>query len=446
MARQHPVRSITVFDSVCIVIGITVGAGIFKAPGIVAQEFSHPGSMLLIWLAGGLFCFCGALTYAELAGKYPDIGGEYHYLSNFYRQPVGFLFAWSRMTVIQTGSIASIAYIFGDYASQFHSLGRQSSALYACAAVSILTLSNILGLKMSKTIQNLLTVSIIAGLCVLSLVSFSAPEPQPVSSEPGIEKLGAIGLALVFVLYTYGGWNEAAYTTGELQNRKKNIIYVFALSVFLLTGLYIMVNAAYLNALGLEGMKSSGVVAFNAMECLLGKQGGLVLSGLIILATLSSVNGCIFTGARSIIAIGKNHRFGFHWLGKWNRTLDTPVTALLLQGTIAVSLILFAGLGYRFRDGFETLVEYTAPVFWLFLLMIAISALSLINTGMKTNKWLYASVALIFCMMCGFMLFSSLVYTKAGALFGVLVLATGIPVYYLTRKKLPPTEREDKQQ
>jgi len=196
-----------------------------------------------------------------------------------------------------------------------------------------------------------------------------------------------------------------------------------------------MVNLAYLHILGFKGMQESEFIASAAMRQVFGANGSKAVSILIIFATLSSINGCIFTGARSIYAMGNNN-FGFHWLGKWDKTLKTPVNALILQGLIAIVLIFTAGVGHQFRHGFETLVEYTAPVFWFFLLLIGISAFSLFKLDKKAKRTINTINAFLFCGMCFFMLYSSLVYTKLGASIGVCVLLIGLPIYFLSKSKI----------
>src|SRR3954466_9585621 len=171
MAREtRPLELLSVGDGVFITVGMIIGALIFKAPSMVAGATSGPVSFLLAWLLGGAISLCGALVYAELAARYPHTGGEYAFLSEGFGRGVAFLFAWSRMTVIQTGAIAAVAFVFGDYASEIFRLGEHSSALWAAGAVAVLTLLNLVGTLQTKALQKVMETVLIAGLLIFTLV------------------------------------------------------------------------------------------------------------------------------------------------------------------------------------------------------------------------------------------------------------------------------------
>lgn len=436
----QPPRHLNILDAMGIVVGIVIGAGIFKAPGLVASNTGGSEMMMLAWAAGGFFCLCAALSYAELACAFPRAGGEYTFLVESYGKPVGFLFVWARMTVIQTGSIAALAYIFGDYlAAVFAELGAPS-AVFALAAVVALSLVNAAGIKMSKWSQNFLTAFKVAGVLAIVVAGLFA------DGDSGGAKVadgsGAFGLAMVFVLYTYGGWNEAAYVGGEVRQPGRNMKWVLIGSVLALTVLYLAVNAAYLKILGPEGMRSSGAVAADAMEKVAGRTGSLCVSLLVAISALGAMNGCVFTGARAVQAMGNEWPL-FKPLGQWHDRFKTPVNAILAQGAMASLLVLLPFLGEGIQKavgaGFNTAVEYTAPVFWAFLLLTGLAVFVLRKTAPDLERPfrvpLYPLTVLLFCLMSGYMLYSSLMYTKAGALVGVAVLLLGVPVYWACRQK-----------
>jgi amino acid transporter len=422
-----PKPSITLIDAIALIVGLVIGAGIFETPALVAANTGTVGGVIGVWLMGGVVSLLGALCYAELATTYPHVGGNYYYLKRAFGQPIAVLFAWARMTVIQTGSIALLAFVFGDYASELLPLGGYSPAIYAAVAIALLTMLNIIGLRQSKSLQNGLAVILVLGLLLVIVVGLasSLPPVGPLSSDAS--PTSSWGLALVFVLLSYGGWNEAAYISAEIHNPQRNIVRSFLWSIGIITGLYVLINLAYLRGLGIAGMADSQAVAADLLRRVLGQPGAAFVSLLVVSATLGSINATIFTGARSSFALGQD-RSAFRWLGRWHPHPSSPTTAYLLQGAIALTLI---GLGTFTRKGFETMVDYTAPIFWFFFL---ISTLSLIVLRIREpdrlrpfSVPLYPILPIVFCAICGYLLYSSLVYTGIGAIVGVIVVLLGIP-------------------
>jgi amino acid transporter len=424
-------------DAIAIIVGIVIGAGIFKTPSLVAANSGSFTSFLLLWLAGGAISLIGALCYAELSANNPGVGGEYNFLTRAYGRSAGFLFAWGRLTVIQTGAIAAVGFVFGDYASQVLSLGPAGAAVYAAIAVVTLTALNVAGLQQGKTTQNLLTLGTLAAIIAMIVGGFvfsPSTTAEPPSSSSGNP---AIGLALVFILLTYGGWNEAAYLSGELRDARRNMLRVLVISVGLITALYLLVNLAYVRVLGLSGAAGSQAVAADFMRLTFGASGTIVLSLFVALAALSTMNATIFTGARTAFAAGTDHSV-LRWLGRWDEGASAPVRAMLVQGAIALGLVVFGA--FR-RDGFQTMVEYTAPAFWLFFLLSGISLFVLRGRPAAAEEGfrvpLYPVTPIIFCGVCAYMLYSSLAYTGLGALFGVAVLLAGVPLLLLSRPPAP---------
>ncbi|WP_279303929.1 APC family permease [Salinibacter ruber] len=426
--------TLSTVDILTITVGVVIGVGVFKTPALVAANTSGGTGMLLAWMLGGGVSVVGALCYAELASAYPDAGGDYYYFQRAYGDWVAFVFAWARLVVIQTGSITLIAFVFGDYASELWSLGPFSSSLYAAVAVCGLTGLNVYGVRQGTGVQHGLTLATVGGLILLTITGFFVG-PGPEGGMPEVQSAsdggGQFGMAMVFVLLTFGGWNEAAYLSGEAKNPERTMAWGLLGSIGVITGLYLLVNAAYLYGLGLEGMGESEVIAAALMEKAFGDPGAYLLSGLVVAAALSSTNATIFTGARSGYALGRDFElFGF--LGEWDESRETPVNALLVQGAIALALV---GFGAWTRKGFESMVDYTAPVFWLFFGLAGASLIVLRATDSEVRRPfrvpLYPYVPVAFCAACGYMLWSSLAYTGAGALLGVGVLGAGIAAYLI---------------
>jgi len=429
-----PKPTLSVADAVAIIVGIVIGSGIFKTPSLVAANTANEFMFLFAWFLGGIISLIGALCYAELATTYPHAGGEYHFLNRSFGRDIAFLFAWARATVIQTGSIAMLGFVFGDYASELLPLGEHSSAIYAALATIVLTVLNVMGVQQGKWTQNILTAAKVLGLLLVFAVGLLKAVPSEPIPTPDKPSSGAFGLAMIFVLLTYGGWNEAAYISAELKDVRRNMLRALMFGIGAITVIYLLVNFAYLKGLGLTAMAKSEVVAADLLRNAWGDWGAKFISVLIAVSALGAMNATIFTGARTNYAWGQDFK-ALHLLGVWHERTSTPVNALVVQGLISLGLV---ALGAATRKGFSTMVDYTAPVFWFFFLLTGLSLFILRNTDAGTRRPfytpLYPLTPLLFCVFCVYMLQSSLSYTGVGALVGVAVLLVGIPVLMLVRR------------
>lgn len=432
-----PRLAFTPLSSIAVVVGIVVGIGIFRLPPIVAGHSANGFQFISFWVTGGFISLMGALCYAELASSKPDAGGEYNFLSQAFGSSVGFLFTWGRMTVIQTGSLALIAFILGDYATLILNLGFYSSGIYAALAIIVLTGLNLLGTSHSRRVQNLLTGLIILMLLFLSISGFISVESLPkisVSNSGSVSGLftgGSTGAAMIFVLLTYGGWNEAAYLSGELQDVKRNMIKVLLTGICIITGLYVLINYTYLHVLGLEILRNSQTVVADLTKQIFGTEGSLIVAFIVIASALSTANATIITGARTNYALGRDFNL-LRFLGRWDGKKNTPANALIVQGIIALLLV---GLGMWSQEAVSTMVDYTAPVFWFFLLLTTVTLFIFRyrhgRDELPFRVPLYPVTPILFVVACSYMLYSSLAFTGTGALLGVAILAAGVPVYLI---------------
>ncbi|THF60652.1 APC family permease [Pseudothauera rhizosphaerae] len=438
----QPRASLSVIDGVAIMVGIVVGIGIFKTPPLVAASVGSEAAFIGAWLAGGAITLAGALVYAELAAAYPGTGGEYHFLVRAFGQSTGFLFAWARISVIQTGAIAAVAFVFGDYAQQIHGLGHRGAAIYAALALVLLTLLNLAGTFHGKRVQTLFTAITLLAVLAVALAglvgSAGAAAPEQAAADSPAVGSGAPGLALVFILLTYGGWNEAAYLSAEVRDLRRDMVRILVFGTLAVTGVYVLVNLAFLQALGLQALRTSEAVGADVMRHALGAEAALALSAVICCAALSTLNGTIFTGARIYHALGQDMP-PLRALGLWNGRGNNPRVAILVQSAVALVLI---GFGAVMQDGFRAMVEYTAPVFWFFLLLVGIAYFVLRRRDAGRERpfrapW-YPLKPALFCAACAWLLYSSLVYTGLGALVGVAVLLLGVPFLVLVRRRMPP--------
>jgi amino acid transporter len=441
-----PKRQLTLYDSTCIIVGIIIGAGIYVSSPTIAGLVPGMGWLLTAWVLGGLLSLVGALCYAELATAYPEAGGDYVYLNRAFGSWAGFLFAWSQLWVVRPGSIGVMAFAFAQYANQIWPQAPRDEASYvllgyAVAPIVVLTAINILGVRQGKWTQNLLTTVKVLGLLAIILVGLlctAPPKPawQTVPAAPQAFSLRDFGMAMVFVLFTYGGWNEMAFVAAEVRHPTKNILRALLWGTLAVTAIYLLVTLAFLHALGFQDMRRPTLAA-DVLQLGLGDWAGRAISVLICISALGVINGQIFTGSRIYYAMGKDHRL-YAWLGRWNPRLGTPVPSLLIQSLI--TLVLVVGFGST-ASGFESMVKFTTPAFWFFLVLVGLAVFILryrepqVPRPFRTT--LYPITPILFCLSSAFMVYSSLDHAVTNrsweAIWAVAILLLGVVMIFLNR-------------
>ncbi len=447
-----PKRQLTLFDSTCIIVGIIIGSSIFASTPLIAQWmaapltlelFGHswtftalagPSGLMLLWVLGAGITLIGALCYAELATMYPENGGDYVYLTHAFGRPVGFLFAWAQLWIIRPGSIGALAYVFAQYANELWHLGDSWQVLmgYTIAAIIALTGINLLGVRQGKWTQNLLTMVKVGGLLAIFITGMTSrhASPGPVAATGSAN----FRLALIFVLFAYAGWYEMACVGAEVREPKRNILRALVLGTMAVAVIYLLVNFSFIHALGYAGFAESKAVAVDVMKLRFGDWAGKLISLLICFSALGAINGLTFTGARINYAVGRQHRM-FALLGQWSAKHDTPVWSLVLQ--CAVTLALVVGFGWaRGRNGFETLVIFTTPVFWLFFFLVGVALIVLRfrqpDVARAYRVPLFPLPPLLFCATSIFMIHSSITYALSNksneAFWSMGILAVGVVI------------------
>jgi amino acid transporter len=370
---------------------------------------------------------------------------------------MGFFFAWSQLALILTASIGMMAYVFADYAAALFDFGERTSALVAASAVIVLTSLNVASVTLGKTAQNVLTALKIVGLGAIVVAGFGRGAVEPIVSTTAARSTsGSLGLAMILVLYTFGGWNDAAFVAAEVRDKKRDIARALLLGTGLITLIYLLVNAAFLAGLGFEGVRSSRAVAADLLGASFGEPGRAFISVLVMISALGAANALIFMGARLHSSLGRDYA-GLAALGRWRERTQSPFWALTVQAIVSVLLIGLAGLGlgrslvdrafsaigiaetpWSGHGGFDTLLRCSAPVFWFFFLMTGVSLFVLRVRDRSTQRPFRVPVfpltPFVFCATSAWMLFSSVEYAGRLVLLSVPFLLLGIPFYFTRRR------------
>jgi basic amino acid/polyamine antiporter, APA family len=458
----EPRTELGLWDAISIIVGIVIGASIFKIPWLIFAHTSDPWTGLAVWAVGGVLALVGALCYAELATTYPRSGGDYVYLTYAFGPWCGFLFGWAQLAVVLTASIGAMAYVFADFATGLQEItvgkdfGITSEFIYATLAVVVLSALNIVGVTLGKTAQNLLTLAKLLGIIGIIVAGFGWAESSPGEWQPAETGVGWQALAIILVLYAYGGWNDAAFVAAEVRDPRRNIPRALILGVGLIMVIYLLVNAAYLTGLGFDKARQPGRLPALLLEKPLGEFGGRAMSLLVMVSALGAVNGLIFTGARVYATLGNDHPI-FTWLGHWKPGRGAPTFALATQLVIALGMIFAFGsetgqrgvnalLGaagipaeetWTADRAFDALVAHTAPVFWAFFLMTGIALFVLRardpNRPRPFPVPVFPVFPAIFCLMCVYMLYQSTIYVGWRALFAAGLVLLGLPLYAISR-------------
>jgi amino acid transporter len=432
MSQAAPQPILRTFDVVSLIVGTVVGAGIYKAPALVASALGGSWWILGAWLAGGFASLLGALTYVELATAYPSFGGEFHFIGKAFGRDAGFLYAWARTVVILPASIAMLAVTLGDYLSPVLRLGDHSATAWAVLIILALSGLNALGVRQARAAQNLFAIVEIG--TVIAIVVAGAVghgmTAAPIAAPPSP---AGFGLAMIFVLLTYGGWNEAAYVSAEVADGRRGILRGVLYGLALVTTLYLLIIAAYVWGLGGDGLAASTAPAADLFRKSFGPRSGTLLSAIIAFSCMKAISATIFFGARSNYAVGAGWRL-FRWLGAWH-PCGAPRRAIGLLTVLSLALVTLATYT---PNGFQAIVEFESPVFWLFIMMTGVSLFVLrARHGVPQGTFrvpFYPLTPALFVMSSAVLLASSAMYTGMGALVGVAFLVLGLGPLAIERR------------
>jgi amino acid transporter len=429
-ADAVPRRHLGVQHAVAVCVGMVIGAGIFRTSPNVAHSVMSAAPLFGAWALGGVLSVLGALCFAEMAAAFPHAGGDYSFLARAYGKKLALLFAWSRFSVIHTGSMALLAFVFGDYLSQIVNFGPWTSPIFGVSAVAGLIALNLRGIRVGLGTQVGLMSLVLFGLSCVVLGGLwqaahgVAPLTSPSVSASPTDRT-SFGTAMVFVLLAYGGWSDAATLSAEMRDARRGIVIALIGGMSTVAALYLGANWGYVRVLGLDGLAASNAPAADVMRTAFGRPGEILIVATVATAAISVMNALLIVGARTTFAAARDLT-ALQGLGTWDVRRGTPAQAMVAMGCVAILLI---GFGSITRGGFATMVDYLSPVYWFFLSLSALAVIVLRYRHPDTPRPFrvpgYPVTPIVFFLSCLYTLYASLAYVRVGALVGVAVLALG---------------------
>lgn len=426
-------RRLGFWDSIAINVGVIIGVGIFRVPGDVATFLDSSWMILLAWLVGGLISLLGVFCYAELSSRFPETGGTYVYLKEGYGKWMGFLFGWTEFLIVRAASIAGVAYIFTSYLQHFIPFPDAAEKWMTMGMIILFTLINIFGLHTGTNVQKALSLLKIIAIFAMTAVIFVFAG-KPVFSFFGSGSSSSSSLwmgfapALIPVLWAYGGWHQSTFMSGEFHDTKKALPISLVASALIVAGIYILMNAAYLQVVTPEGMTQTKAIASDIFMRLFGESGMLVVTAAILISASGALNSTILTGGRIPFAVACDYP-KFSWLAKVDERFGTPMRSLVLNSLWACVLVLWGN--------FETLLFFFAFANWLFFALVGISVFihrrQMPLTDHHFEMMGYPWVPAIFTFVSFWLCWTTVQHAPHAALTGAVLILAGLPVYYFCR-------------
>lgn len=420
-------------------VGTTIGSGIFRSPAGIADKLPGPAPMLIVWATGGLFALCGALTLAELAGAMPRTGGYFVYIREAWGRLPAFLYGWAELTLIRAAALGGISLTFAEYL--LRGLGYDPSlAPYdtyahwvAAAALALMATINVVGLKWGSLVQNVTTIGKYGGLVIIVLLALILGLPKTgghftPAAPPGSFSVSMFGLALVSVLWAFDGWGDLAKVSGEVADPRRTLPRAIVIGTLSIIAIYLLANVAYLSVLSVEEMRGARLVAADVAQRLVGPVGVTLVSITVLVSTFGSVNGSLLTGPRIFFALADDGLF-FKQVAKVHPRFQTPSTAIVMTATLGILFVLLRTF------------EQLADIFVTASLVFYVLSIGAIFKLRRRPDWdppvrtpLYPLVPALFCLATLFLLGNALAdpaqrWPTMGV-FGVILL--GVPIFYAT--------------
>jgi basic amino acid/polyamine antiporter, APA family len=427
-------RRLGLLDSGAIVVGTIIGSGIFVVPNLVARSLPSEPWIIAAWVFTGVLSFFGALAYAELGAMIPATGGQYVFLREAYGPLFGFLCGWTYFFVVISAAIAWLSITFATYVGYFVPLTPLLTKTIAVGLIAAVTLVNYRGVAAGAAVQKTFTLMKVLGLAVLVDAAFlgarhAAGPESGVSSGSGTVTLSGFGVAMISCLLSYDGWVALSFVAGEVKNPKRNLPLALALGLALAIAIYVLANVAYLRVLTVAEIAATPRVGALVAERTMGPAGGAFVSITILLSIIGAINGWSMAAPRIYFAQAQDGLF-FRRFGAIHPRFQTPYLSILMFGAWAVLLVL--------TGTYESLAAYAMYAAWVFygLTSLGVAALRRTQperprpyrmTGYPVTLIVFAAVALGFVV-------NTIVATPGPAIVGTLLIAAGVPVYFMWKR------------
>ncbi|HOK98902.1 MAG TPA: amino acid permease [Bacteroidales bacterium] len=465
-------KSLSLWDSTAIVAGSMIGSGIFIVSADIARQVGSPGWLLMVWVITGIMTVFAAVSYGELASMMPRAGGIYVYLREAYSPLVGFLYGWSLFLVIQTGTIAAVAMAFAKYAGvlfpwisesnilmQAGSLKITSTQLLAVVSILILTYINSRGIEEGKNVQNLFTYAKILILILFIGVGLRYAHSSNFSDFwtasqwkggqqieiTGLALITAIGMAMVGSLFSSDAWYDITYTSAEVKKPRKTIAQSLILGTTIVSLLYLLINVVYISVLPVKGIPdgtsvvergiqfaSEDRVATAVMFQIFGKSAAIIMAIVVVISTIGCNNGIILSGARVSYAMAQDNLF-FKHAAMLNKN-KVPSVALYLQAAWSIVLC--------FTGTYSQLLDYVMFVVIVFYILTIYAVFIFRKKHPEADRPFrtpgYPFLPIVYIILCLFIEVVLLLYKPVSTWPGLIILLSGVPVYYIWRRSLRP--------
>lgn len=440
MARsQQPKlrKALRLTDGVALVIGITIGSGIYSTPSIISGYFVSFSGIAVAWIGVAFFIVIGALIYAELGTRLPTTGGEYVYLTTCYGPFVGFMFGWSQLFIIRTSAAAGLSIIAADYVGFFFNLSATAHMAVALSIIWGLGVFNYVGVQWASLFQKVTTLIKVIGLIALAaggvffLSSAANLLGTTLPTTTGVGPFGNVIAALMLIVFTHIGFDRVGYVAGEISNPREVIPKTMAIGTIIIIGIYWLMNTTYHYALGMEGMRGTATPAADVATILIGSVGAGAIAILAIISAAGSINGTMMSSTRVYYAMAHDGLF-FKTLDYIHATFRTPSRAILVHCAWASVLLVIRGSFETLAAGmvFAILIFYT-------LTTLAVFKLRRLKIGEEIS-WkmpFYPWLPIIYLVGVVGLLVVRIIFEFEKSLIDFAFVASGLPISFFWLRK-----------
>jgi APA family basic amino acid/polyamine antiporter len=425
-------RKLGLLDSLSIVVGVVIGAGIFLVPNLVARELKSPAAILGVWSFAGVISFFGALACAELGTMFPATGGQYVFLRESWGPLVGFLCGWSMFVVARTAQVAWLAVTLALYFSYLVPLSATASKILGLGAIALFACINYWGVTTGAFVQKVFAMAKVAGLLLIigSALLWTSKAKLPAQQAVNGFSLSGFGVALIACVLACDGWVQLSFVAGEIRNPKRNILLALAFGSAICTAIYLLANVAYMKVLSISEIAMSEHVAADVAARVLGPSGGKLVSLIILMSIIGTLNGCFLTSPRIYFAQAQDGLF-FRKFAKVHPRRQTPSFAIVAQGLWAVVLLV--------TGSFESLLDFAMFALWLsYGAMVAgVMVLRIKHPELPRpyRMWGYPVTAILFLAITAWFLGNMLATRPVPSMAGLGFIIAGVPVYYFWTRR-----------